>query len=102
MSKEESIYKEIILEFLDYVRYKVESDRLTLAEAEDLAHVFQEGLHLVGTIDDFADYYGQSANNVKVVIHRNVWEKPERRVYYPFRAFRKARPSTWKIPHRGG
>ena len=37
MSEKSKIFKNIILEILDYLRYKVENDRLTLSETESIA-----------------------------------------------------------------
>ena len=88
--------KQIILDFLDYIRYKVENDRLTISEADSIAKVIQSGLHMVGTVDDLCAFYGQNRANVKAVIGRKMLGKPERRVYYPFNAFQKAAPTKWR------
>lgn len=100
MSKETSFAKEIILDFLDYIRYKIENDRLTMSEAESISKTIQNGLKLNGTVDDLCRFYGQTRTNVKAVIGRKMLGKPERRVYYPFNSFQKVVPSTWekKIP----
>lgn len=95
MSREQNFAKEIILEFLDYIRYKVENDRLTLSEADSIAKTIQSGLKLNGTVDDLCEFYGQNRSNVKAVIGRKMLGKPERRVYYPFNEFQKVVPSTW-------
>ena len=44
----EKVGKQIILEFIDYVRYKVENDALTLEEAESIAKTLGYGLNLMG------------------------------------------------------
>lgn len=97
--KEESISqglgKKIILDFLDYLSFKVRSDSLTMEEVDSISRVFMENIALSGTIDDLAGYYGQSKENVKVVINRKLLGKPRRRVFYSFNAFRKVIPKSW-------
>ena len=100
--KDKNVAKKIILEFLDYLRYKVESDKLTMEETRSIARVIDEGLTLSGTADDFAEFYGQSRDNVKVVISRKLLDKPRRRVFYRFNTFRRVIPESWRDRHRGG
>lgn len=96
MAEKESIGKKIILEFLDYLRFKVENDRLTLEEAESISRTIEENVLLSGTADDFAKFYGKPRENVKVVLCRKVLSKPRRMVLHSFNAFRKAVPDKWK------
>ena len=96
MTHESNFAKEIILDFRDFIRYKVENDRLTMGEADSIAKTIHEGISMFGTVDDLCGFYGQNRANVKAVIGRKMLGKPERRVYYPFNAFRKAVPSKWK------
>lgn len=81
--------KRVVLEFLDFLRYKVENDLLTMGEVESLAKAIGERVLLIGTIDDFARFYDQSNTNVSSVIKRRMIPKPVRRVFYPFNAFSK-------------
>ena len=96
MSKEQNNFKGIVLEFLDYIRYKVENDCLTLEEAESIARTFEENLDLTGTADDFARFYGKSKTNVTTVIDRKMLPRPRRMVMHSFNKFRKAVPDSWK------
>ena len=96
MSENQSIGKKIILDFLDFIRFKVENDTLTLEETESLSHMFENNLILTGTLDDIARFYGKPKENVKVVISRKVLSKPRRCVLHSFNAFRKAVPDKWK------
>lgn len=95
-SKDKMLGKKIFLEFLDYLSFKVKNDSLTMEETDSLARTFMENITLTGTIDDLARYYGQSKDNVKVVINRKLLSKPKRRVYYSFNAFRSVIPKRWK------
>lgn len=101
-SKLQGLGKKIVLEFLDYLSFKVRSDSLTMEEADSLARVFMENVSLTGTIDDLAGYYGQSRENVRVVIHRKLLGRPMRRVFYSFNAFRKVIPRKWSDRDKGG
>jgi len=96
MSEETNIWKGIVLEFLDYLRYKVANDRLTMRETESMARTIESGLDLHGTVEDFSRFYGQSRTNVSSVINRRLFGKPVRRVFYSFNAFRKVVPDRWK------
>jgi hypothetical protein len=96
MSGNQSIVKKIVLEFLDYLRFKIQNDTLTLEETENLSHLLEENLSLTGTIDDIAKFYGKSRENVKVVLSRKVLSKPKRCVLHSFNAFRKAVPDKWR------
>lgn len=95
MDKETSLGKKIVLEFLDFLRFKVENDKLTMEETESIAKVIENNMTLTGTADDFSKFYGQSKENVRVVINRKVLDKPKRCVTYHFNAFRKAVPKSW-------
>ena len=96
--------KQLLLEFLDFFRYKIENDLLTMGEVESLVKAISERVILLGTIDDFAQFYEQSHTNVSSVIKRRMIPKPVRRVFYPFIAFSKIVPQKWheriKTPYK--
>lgn len=96
MSKEQTLAKRIILEFLDFLRFKIENDSLTMEEAESLARTLAQNLHLTGTLDDFARFFGKSKNNIKVLINRKVFSTPFRRLLYEFGPIRNAVPDSWR------
>ena len=97
--KETSIAKNILLEFLEYLKFKIESDRLTMHEADSIARVIQENIELTGTADDFSEFYKKPKCNIHVVLSRKMLSKPKRRVLYSFNEFRKRVPTTWKNFH---
>lgn len=99
MSEESSIFKRIIIEFLDYLKYKVESDSLTMEDTEAIARTFEDNLDLTGTADDFARFYGKTKTNITTVIDRNFLPKPKRLVAYRFKDFRRVRPKCWSNKH---
>ncbi len=98
--KDRNVSKRIVLDYLEYLTFKVKNDSLTMEEADSLARTFTENLKLTGTIDDLARYYGQSRDNVKVVINRKLLSKPQRRVFYSFSAFRQVIPKRWIMSNK--
>ena len=51
-----------------------------------------------GTIDELADFYGQSKDAVNSVIKRNYIGKPKRNiVMYSFSKFAKIAPKSWRV-----
>ncbi len=46
MPNEQNNFKGIILEFLDYLRYKIENDRMTMEDMESLARTMESNLDL--------------------------------------------------------
>ena len=95
MPTEANFAKRIILEFLDFIRYKVENDRLTIEEADSIARTIESGLSLTGTADDFARFYGKTKTNVTTVIDRKMLSKPKRTLLHSFNEFRRSIPSSW-------
>ena len=95
MPTETNFAKEIILEFLDYIRYKVENDRLTMEEADSIAKTIQSNMSLSGTADDFAKFYGKTKTNVTTVIDRKMLPRPRRALLHSFNDFRRAIPRSW-------
>ena len=93
---QDNVGKRLLLEFLDFLRYKVDNDLMTMEDIESLARVIEEHLPLLGTADDFARFYGQSRTNVTSVINRRMIAKPVRRVFYRFDLFRKIIPEKWR------
>lgn len=65
-----------------------------------LAKTMESNLIVREAADDFASYYGKTTGNVRNVINRRMIEKPVRRVYYSFDAFRRIVPNTWRPSSR--
>ena len=87
--------KKLVLDFLDFIKYKVENDKLTVDEFRSLIDFLSSGISIQGTAEDFAGYYGTSEVNVRSVLHRNLMPKPKRAVLYDFRKFNMIRPQRW-------
>lgn len=93
---QENLIKKILTEYLDFLKYKINNDLLTMQEVNSFAETIESNLTVLGTADDFAKFYDQPKTNVTSVINRRVFEKPIRRVFYSFKAFRKVVPDRWR------
>lgn len=86
----------ILSEFLDFLKYKIDNGKLTLSEVEGLTRAFTENLSLTGTAEDIARFYDRSPQDVRNIVHRKMFSKPERKVYYSFNEFSCSVPESWK------
>lgn len=91
--------KRIIIEVLDYLKYKVLNDDCTLEELRSISDTIGENLDINCTTKDLSEYYGQSQSNIRNVLTRNFMPKPKRKTYYSFSKFIKFIPKSWR---RGG
>ena len=90
------VAKKLVIEFLDFLKYKVENDLLSMDDIDSIARAIKQDLKIVATSDDLAAFYDQSNGNVRSLISRRMIHKPQRRVYYSFNAFSKIVPEKWK------
>ena len=49
--------EEVLLNAVDFLRRKIVEGDLTVGEYESLSRLFGEGLNLMGTADDFAEFF---------------------------------------------
>ena len=91
--------REAVCDFLGILQHKAKTGRLTTQDLQAINEIMMAGgVH--ATVEDLASYYGQSPDNIRHVIHRNILPAPERRVYHDFTAFRKRVPPGWKKKRR--
>lgn len=88
--------KKLILEILDYYRYKIENDECTAEDMKTVYDALSKGVVCETTIKDLAEFYGQSENNVRNVISRKVIKKPRRMILYNFLDVIKIIPKSWR------
>lgn len=91
--------KHILLNILDFLRYKVDNDQCTAEELRKFSDIATKELNTSATIDELSDFYGQSRSNVSNVISRRPIpkdKKPKRRIYYNFAWFSSIIPDSWK------
>ena len=91
----ERTVKEIVSEFLGFLKYKVDTDAMCMEDVKALARAIMGGLSVRGTVEDFAGFYGKTTDNVRHILARKVAEKPRRKVTYTFSKFSLAVPASW-------
>ena len=90
--------KHILLNILDFLRYKVDNDQCTPEEIRKFSDIATKELNTSATIDELSEFYGQSRSNVSNVISRRPIpkdKKPKRRIYYNFAWFNSIIPDSW-------
>lgn len=97
MPEETNFWKKVVIEFLEFVKKKVETGNLTMQEWESISRTIESGMDLKGTTEDFARFYGKSKTNITTVIDRKMLPKPERRLLHSFNLFQKAKPKSWDV-----
>ncbi len=90
------LVKKYLSDYLGFLKYKVDNDRMTLEEEQAFVRLIEENIPLSGTSDDFARYYHQSPTNIRTVISRKMLDKPERKVMRSFKAFSRIVPDKWR------
>lgn len=92
--------KRILSEILAYYQYKLDNDLCTMEEITSVTKMLEENMTISGTIGDFAAFYGKSKDAVNSVIKNKLIQKPRRNVVlYPFHAFSKIIPASWRKKH---
>ena len=94
------IASKILSEILGFYKYKVDNNLCTMEEINSAISALENDMTIHGTIEDFAKFYGQSKDAVSSAIKRRLIPKPKRNVVlYPFHAFRKIIPESWRKKH---
>ena len=91
--------KQTLIEILDFLKYKVETNQCTPEEIRKYADVAINELDTQASIQDIAEYYGQTTKNVHNVLDRRPIpkdKKPKRKVYVSFNFFSSLKPKSWK------
>lgn len=91
--------KKFVLDIIDYIRGEVVNDKCTPEQLQRIADFGKQELHVQGTIEDIAKFYGQSRSNVSNIISRRPLPKdkrPQRRVLYDVGWFASLVPESWR------
>ena len=91
--------KKTLLEVIDFLKYKVETNQCTPEEVRAFANIAIEKLDTQASIQEIADFYGQTTKNVHNVLDRRPIpkdKKPKRKVYVSFNYFASLKPKSWK------
>jgi len=95
MDKKEVDVQAELLRLLDYYKETLENGGCTIGAMESFYKTMLQNIDVVGTVEDFAKFYGVSEQNVRSVINRYSTDKPKRRVFYKFHEFVKIIPKKW-------
>lgn len=92
--------KKMLLDILDFYRYKLENDKCTQEDMKTVFSALSKDVVSETTTKDIAEFYGQSESNVRNVISRHLMEKPKRVVLYNFNSLLKFIPKRWNEKKR--
>ena len=87
--------KELIGLTLDYWKYLLDENRCGVQDLNAFVDVASKELSTMGTVKDFARFFGKPESQVRNIIHYKVTDKPVRRVFYHFHPFVKNIPKSW-------
>ena len=92
----EEFVRESLADVLSFLGYKVRKGSINFSDVESLKGFVTRGCGVKATVKELAEYYGQSEDNIRHVIHRNLMSPPQRKVYYDFAEFSKVVPKKWQ------
>lgn len=91
--------KKTLLEVLDFLKYKVETNQCTPEEIRKFSDIAIQELDTQASIQEIAEFYGQTTKNVHNVLDRRPIpkdKKPKRKVYVSFNFFASLKPKSWE------
>ena len=88
--------KNYLIEILEFYIYKLKSDGCTMDEINSATNALEQNMQINGTITDFAKFYGKPESQIRATIARRLFAKPKRILLYPFHAFIKIIPDSWR------
>lgn len=88
--------KEVLLEIIDFYRYKLVNDKCTPRDMQIAFDLLSESVVCEATIKDIAEFYGQSESNVRNIASRKSVQKSRHAIIYDFKSFINAIPERWK------
>ena len=90
--------KKLLLEIIDFLKYKVVTDQCTPEELRKFADVTTQQLDTMASTEEIAKYYGQKLSNVHNVLNRRPIpkdKKPKKKIYFSFNLFATLKPKSW-------
>lgn len=88
--------KSYLIEILEFYIYKLKKNSCTMQEMNGAIHALEQNMEINGTIQDFANFYGEPESNIRTIIARKLIAKPKRQLLYPFHKFAKIIPERWR------
>lgn len=96
MERKTNEAENLVIEVLEFAISKVRAGKCSPKELGRVAQILSEEMNVEASIEEMAEHFGKSKNNVSNVIHRSYAGKPERKVVYNFAKFLKIIPSSWR------
>jgi hypothetical protein len=96
MDRQTNSAENFVIEILEFAISKIRAGKCSPKELGRVAQILSEEMNVEASIEDMAEHFGRSKNNVSNVIHRSYVGKPERKVVYNFAKFLKIIPSSWR------
>ena len=94
-TKKENIIRESFAETLDLLAFKIRHGSMTAGDIEAIVNLLKSEVCILVTVKELADFYHQSEDNIRHILHRKVASPPVRRVFYDFLSFQKSVPAKW-------
>lgn len=95
MLENENLLRDALADTFDLLSRKIRNGAMTADDMKSVLSCLEAGGGVKATVPDLADYYGKTETAVRTILHRYYIPKPQRRVYYDFRTFRKVVPKSW-------
>ena len=95
--KRDNIMRESLSEMFGILSYKVRNGAMTLDEMKSVMELFTHASTPKATVKELSDFYGQTEDNIRHIINRNMMPKPTRKVYYDFNSFCRFVPKRWRL-----
>lgn len=96
MERQTNSAENFVIEILEFAISKIKAGKCSPKELGRVAQILSEEMNVEASIEEMAEHFGRSKNNVSNVIHRSYVGKPERKVVYNFAKFLKIIPSSWR------
>lgn len=96
MERQTNSAENFVIEILEFSISKIRAGKCSPKELGRVAQILSEEMNVEASIEEMAEHFGRSKNNVSNVIHRSYVGKPERKVVYNFAKFLKIIPSSWR------
>lgn len=90
--------KDILLCVLRRWEHDLIYNKCTPAQVKSLCDLVINNVDMDASLDEIAEQFGQSKNNVSNIIARRFIGKPKRVVLYPFQKILKIIPQSWFTP----
>lgn len=94
--KSKNVIREALSDMFDILAYKVRNGAMTLEEMDAVLSLLAHASKPKATVKELSDFFGQTEDNVRHIIHRNMMPKPVRKVYYDFNSFCRFVPKRWR------